>query len=554
MRHNLALCCLAAGLSMVPAGWRSAGAAEDQTPLHIIVYPLDGTVRAAYRLARPATHFHFAQDLDAIRSRSWIMKTPGLTLDHDIVSAENGSAFREFTIAIKPDEAASDRVYPALFRIGPDGLALYTPYLAGDPAAYQSFVEPKLPAASLAFAGAERVIGTFGMLGVDRYVYLGPADYVEHRDAAFIVPPDLPRWIGETAKARLGDILTLYEARLGAALPVTPTVLMAYADTAEPSRYRGDVSSGWIMALRFRGTGWHERSDGDSYDIVHLIAHESFHLWNGMLFRSREMGDQPWLHEGAAEYAALLALRTLGEMSDTELRDDLENRINRCHADLGAEPLTAAAGRRTSAAYDCGVVVQWIADVAGRHSVDHPQDFFTLWRDMFQNAAPHHNLYDGADFVETLPPEARPAITSILSEPGTARWAVLPARLNALGIDLAPPGDLATDDALRRRAVQHLLTQACGTDRHGFATEPGFLQLDTGPGCGSLADDPAIASVEGHDLFRDMPGAFAAMVKKCGSAQPVILGGESTDRKFLVACPKPLSAEPRYILGNSGLP
>ncbi|MGB8841050.1 MAG: hypothetical protein WCC64_08240, partial [Aliidongia sp.] len=556
LQHKLTplwlLTSFAAGLSL--CNITGAAPVEQQTPLHIIVFPLDGTVRAAYRLARPTTHFHFAQNLDAIRSRSWTMKTPGLTLDHDVVSAENGSAFREFTIAIKPDETASDRTYPALFRIGPDGLALYTPYLAGESAAYQSFVEPKLPANSLAFAGTERVIGAFGMLGVDRYVYLGPSDYIERGNATFIIPPDLPGWLGETAKMQLDRILTLYNMRLDTALPVAPTVLMAYAGMAEPSRYRGDVSAGSIIALRFRGDGWRERGAGDTYDIVHLIAHEAFHLWNGMLFHSREMGDQPWLHEGGAEYAALLALRILGEMSDEEFRDELEDRINRCRTDLATEPLTEAAVRRTSVTYDCGVVVQWIADAAARHNLDHPRDFFALWRGIFQNAALHHDLYDGADFAESAPPEARPAIASILTESGTERWAALPTRLKPFGIELAPPGDLATDDALRRRALQHLLIHACGTDRHGFATEPGFLQLDTGPGCGSLAGDPAIDSVEGHDLFRDMPGAFAAMVKKCGSSEPVILGGKATDRKFLVACPKPLSAEPRYVLGNSGVP
>ncbi len=87
------------------------------------------------------------------------------------------------------DEVASDRVYPALFKVGADGLALYTPYLAGDPAEYESFVEPKLPSNMIAAAGAQREIGVFGMLGVDRYVYLGPSDYIRRHGAIFVVPP-----------------------------------------------------------------------------------------------------------------------------------------------------------------------------------------------------------------------------------------------------------------------------------------------------------------------------------------------------------------------------
>jgi|GEM_PF-309068 hypothetical protein len=545
---------LLAWLCLLADGCGSGAAADDQIPLRIIIYPLDGTVRAAYRLGQPTTRFHFAEGLGAIRAKTWTLKTPGLTLDHDVISADNGSSFRDFTIAIKPDETAGDRVYPALFKVGPEGLALYTPYLAGDLATYQSFVQPKMPGNAVALAGAEREIGVFGMIGTDRYVYLGPSDYVHRGDATFVIPPDLPGWIGAATEARFDGVIKLYERRLGWALPVTPTVLMAYADTPGSSRYRGDVSAGYIMALRFRGHGWNERGADDGYDIVHLIAHESFHLWNGMLFNSRQMGDQPWLHEGSAEYAALLALRTLGELSDDEFRDDLEGRINRCHADLGDEPLWTAGGRLGNAAYDCGVLVQWIADVATRRRFGRGRDFFSLWHDLFAAAATRHNVYGVEEFEQAVPPEALPAIQLILRERGAERWDALPARLKALGIDLTPPSEVATDDALRHRALLHLLIQACGADRHGFVTEPGFLQLNTGSNCGTLAGDPAIASAEGHDLFRDMPGAFAAMVKKCGSTAPVILGGETAGENFLVACPKPLPADPRYILGATGIP
>jgi hypothetical protein len=552
--HRIALSGLSVWLSVLAVACGQAAALDGgQVPLRIIVYPLDGTVRAAYRLGQPTTHFRFAQALDAIRSRTWVMKTPGLTLDHDQITADNGSPFREFTIAIKPDETAADRVYPALFRLGPEGLALYTPYLAGDLAAWQSFVQPKLPANSISLAGAEREIGVFGMLGVDRYVYLGPQDYVHRRDAVFVVAPDLPGWIAELAEARFDRVREFYETRLGWTLPVTPMVLMAYADMPGPSRYRGDVSSGWIMALRFHGTGWHERVPDDSYDITHLIAHESFHLWNGMLFNSRQLGEQPWLHEGSAEYAALLALRQFGELSDEAFRDDLETRLNRCETDLGAEPLNAG-GRVGHAAYDCGVIVQWIADVATHRSDGPGRDFFTLWHDLFQTASSRQRFYTVEDFEQALPPQARPAIDLILTEGGRARWNALPARLKALGIDLTPPGADVTDNALRHRAVLHLLNQACGADRHGFVTEPGFVQLDTGPGCGPLADDPSIISAEGHDLLRDMLGAFAAIVKKCGSAAPVLLGGATVEQNFAVICPKPLPVEPRSILGGTGLP
>jgi hypothetical protein len=527
---------------------------DNLIPLRIIVFPLDGTVRAAYRLGQPVTHFRFAQELDAIRSRTWIMRTPGLTLDHGVVTADNGTPLREFMIAIKPDEAGSDRVYPALFKIGAEGLALYTPYLAGDPAIYDSFIEPKLSNNTVALTGTQRQFGVFGMQGVDRYVYLGPPDYVHSRGATYVVPPDMPGWIDQTIEERFNGVLKIYEQHLGWSLPNVPTVLMSYDDTPGESLYRGDVSSGWVMALRFSGHGWHQREPDDTYDLVHLIAHEGFHLWNGLLFGSQQLGEQPWLHEGSAEYAALLALHTLGELPDDGFRDDLEGRINSCQTELGTVPLGLATGEQGNAAYDCGVVVQWIVDVSTRQDSKQTRDFFSVWHDLFAEGTAQHNQYSVDQFRQAVPADARPAVSLLLDESGADRWRDLPRRLKAIGIDLTPPGEVETDDAMRYRALLHLLIQACGADRHGFVTEPSFLQLDTGPNCGSLAGDPAIASAEGHNLLHDMPGAFAAMAKKCGSDNPVVLGGEAADRSYEVACPKPFPTAPRYVLGETGLP
>src|ERR1700733_7616221 len=84
--HGIVLRCLLAALCVLTGASARADPAptEDQVSLRIVVFPLEGTVRAAYRLGRPTTHFRFAQALDAIRSKTWIMKTPGLTLDHDM--------------------------------------------------------------------------------------------------------------------------------------------------------------------------------------------------------------------------------------------------------------------------------------------------------------------------------------------------------------------------------------------------------------------------------------------------------------------------------------
>lgn len=273
-----------------PAAW----AAEERALARIIVLPLHDQARAAFQLSKPTTSFQFAEEVDAIRSRTWALKTPGLTLHHGVITADNGASFREFQIVINPDEAAVDRVYPALSRVGPDGLVLYTPYLEADTRAYETIVELKLPPRDIAVSGSQPEMGVFGGVGVDRYVFLGPRDYVRENVATFVTPPDLPPWIGTLVQDKLVAILKLYQTKLRRALPEPPTVITTYAHTNKAGSYSGNVSAGRIMALRFQGQGWQDQESDDTYTITHLIAHEAFHFWNGHLFAPRSWRRRNW--------------------------------------------------------------------------------------------------------------------------------------------------------------------------------------------------------------------------------------------------------------------
>jgi len=429
-------------LSLVLCGLvaASARADEDRTLVRIILIPEAENVRAAFRLSRPTDSFDFERQIDAIRSHSWSLRTPGLVLHHGTITASNGAPFREFQILIKPDDATIDRVYPALGRVGPDGRELYTPYLLGNTEAYETIIEARLPAAMTLVAGAETDRPLFDGVSADRYVYMGPRDYVTSGMATFITPPDLPPWIGNLVKGRLGNVLQLYQDRLGRNLPEPPTVLMTYDPAGTTASYRGDVSTGRIMSLRFHGPGWEERGADDSFTITHLIAHEAFHFWNGYLFNPRRGAEQPWLHEGAAEYASLLAEQQMEEIDSSGLRDDLEHRLHGCMEALGAQPLRAP-DVSIKASYDCGVLVEWLIDLSTRRASDGQRDILSVWREIFDQAVRSGYRYDEEDLLRHATADDRLALNLILDTSGTERWQELPQRLRALGIAIEPTSD-----------------------------------------------------------------------------------------------------------------
>ena len=428
------------GLVFACLGAHPAAAEEGKTLVRIILIPEIEGIRTAFRLSRPIASFDFDKQIDSIRSRSWSLRTPGLVLHHGTITASNGAPFREFQIVIKPDDVTGDRVYPALSRVGTDGLVIYTPYLLADSAAYETFIELKPTARNVALAGTDHDAPAFGGIGTDRYVYIGPRDYVTEGLATFVTPPDLPPWIGNLVKSRFGNVLQLYQTRLGRPLPEPPTVMMTFNPAAATTSYRGDVSPGRIMSLRFQGPGWEERGADDSFTITHLIAHEAFHFWNGYLFNPRRSAEQPWLHEGAAEYASLLAEQDMEEIDEDGLRDDLQRRLNGCIAELGPESLRGPRVAPGYVAYDCGVVVEWLIDLSTRRASNGKRDILTVWREIFDAALKNNYRYGDEDLLRSATADDRVVLNLILDEQGADRWGDLPRRMQALGIAIEPTG------------------------------------------------------------------------------------------------------------------
>lgn len=56
----------------------------------------------------------------------------------------------------------------------------------------------------------------------------------------------------------------------------------------------------------------------------HLIAHEAFHLWNGLMITPQETKDD-WFKEGVTDYMSVVFLKRIGLISEEILLKKLEN-------------------------------------------------------------------------------------------------------------------------------------------------------------------------------------------------------------------------------------
>jgi hypothetical protein len=477
-----------------------------------------GGVAVTWRLAQPTTEVAFLDP--AIIRTLWTVVTPGLTLANGVVKSDR--PFDTFEILIAPDAAEVDRVYIGLVRVG-SGQSLYGPALA------LKDMDAKLTVRATA---GETVAPQSN--AIQSYVYVGPTSAVTQDDGGVVV-------VGDSVPASLRTAMSegflaaqgFYRARLGRDLPYAPTLIVT-TDSPGPTTFRGDVTDNGVISLRFHGSDWDAPPPDVTEQLSTFVWHETLHLWNSHAVTTKDGASAPWLHEGGAEYGALIAALSTGTIDEDQLKTSLARRLNGCRATLGDHPDAEQRLRTGNAIYNCGVVVQWIADLESRRASDGRTDIFDIWKAMLQSGRAGDG-YGVADFRRRLTPDT--AVAVLLDGPGPQRWAGIQTRLSALGVTLV---NRPSPRDLRQAALFHMVDQNCGGEG-GFSTDNGRIKLDSGDRCGALSGDPVVVAIENLDPMSNGQGVFQAVQARCAENLPVRY--ELSDGKTVEAvCKAPLQA------------
>lgn len=482
----------------------------------------DGVV-AQYRLPAPVDRMAFADP--GVARGDWTPRTSGVILD-GAVSATVPSD--RFALLIRPDSTEEGRGYIALARVG-EGYVLYAPALAA---------EGRTPALTANAPAGWTLTPADDARG---YVYFGPASALRRlpSGATAIAAPDLSPALGEAVFGAFDAAVEFYTARFGP--PPLPPVLSGTVQGAGPMPFRGDVTDTAVISARFNGEGW-AAPDADALAGVAAFAfHETGHLWNSHFARPAE--GSPWLHEGGAEYMALVGAVSSGLMTETAARDSLSGRLTGCRRRVGSRVPAADRMASGSAVYDCGALIQWIADMELRASGP-DRSVFDVWKGLVDRARAGRVDYGPADFRAALAPDS--AVGLLFDGPGEGRWAAIEVRLAALGVrwESRPSRqDYVT------ATLFHLNGQVCaaGTST-GFYFREGYVQLGNDPGCGILAGEIPLATIAGLDPLAEPKAMFEAVQAACATGSPVAVVRRDTGAALSVPCGKPLAVPVAYAV------
>jgi hypothetical protein len=488
----------------------ATGAGRPSGRATVAVHLVPEGVRAVIRLDRAVTRLAL-DDGDVERMEDVDVLTPGVTWSNDGAALVAEQSFRRVDVLVKPAARERDAKYPAFFRVGTGGV-LYGPALKpGDDWRTRLTVttahgQIRLPA---------------GTPNIDSSLYIGPAAYVTHgEDAELIVSPDTPTLLRERVTGILATALRTYSTHLGVPLSTRPIAVLAQGGGG--LGFRGDVTPGPFMALRFYGPSRQQTSEASASDVTRFVMHEVFHFWNGSLVHNA--ADAPaWLHEGGAEYAALLASMEAGALDDAGMRDELATALTRCRralenaGDVGLNDLQELS---SDVRYPCGVVIQWATSL-GAERAGHG-GFFRIWAHMIVAAQARTSrtftlgdFYAGAGIDPAAPPEP---IRLLTVAHGPNRWGKLEAALRALDVELGTAPNPATR---RATLIQHLLGQICRSGSRGFYTEPNRIRLQTNPTCTLIPDNSILDRVEGGDVMAMDEKTYDTVRARCAAKEDV---------------------------------
>lgn len=468
-------------------------------------------------------------------------------IDGELLRLRTDLGCGRLRVRVAPALLARYATYEPAAPIAETGLLTYSSYYAaalpghglrwrwlapqGGYALYQGRVERRAAELKLSAGEVDALLprlaepDAFHALGASQYVYLGRAPLIEIPGGVLVRDPQLD----EQRLAEIRHTLHLAMYKYGRAygrMPAGPVGVVA--STAELPRYRGEVSEGRMMGLWVMRT---PEANRQPLNIQRFIAHEAAHWWNQGVYQSAEQ--RPWLHEGHADWLALLLLRDGKLVDEAKARTLIEAAVNRCLVVRGRRPAaTLPTGFRAGDdPYACGMSLMLLAhaqQLQRRPGVAALPLLAELHRG-------RREPLDARAFAAWADGGPQGPMRELLDDDRLAFADGLVARLRALGLVETLPLEAGAELAQALRAplagelLRALVAGDCraemsiegGIERGFRAQDDGTFKLDAGLQCAGLRAGFELQRIGPHRLADDPVAAWREVDAACAEGRKI---------------------------------
>lgn len=318
------------------------------------------------------------------------------TEEGDIIRRTDGGAFTQVAVLEPVAIEVASGGYLPFAQFGDGGLLLHTGRFhacagpcpldeTGDEGPWTFEIDP----------GAEErmIVNGAVVTGVHRFtdtangtkVYVGDGAIIEGDGMVAVVDTHLPVEVTQHLEALFPELLTYFSAQLGA----LDDTVMLFASYNVPGDVNGSTVKGGTLPsqvfMHFEGSTMAAFAESEEFPsfLSWFFAHEAAHLFQDHSHSRYDRADS-WIHEGAADAKAYLALRDLGAAPADYLQHRLERAHGACSQALADGPLRGAEERGAPflTYYECGLILHLAVDAAARRETG--QSFYEVWRSFTQ--------------------------------------------------------------------------------------------------------------------------------------------------------------------------
>lgn len=234
--------------------------------------------------------------------------------------------------------------------------------------------------------------------GDGQKVYVGSQSILQSDDILAVIDPGLPDSLKKSLKKQLPEMMVYFSSKLGP-LENVPMLFASYGEHQDDQYgHQGGTLPNQIFMHWYGAKSIQDIRDGE---IQWFIAHEVAHLYQGKA-ANVDGNEHAWIHEGAAEYMAFLALNEQGDSEKKYANDTLSDHHKSCVKDTQTQPIqTYLEQGYFPILYHCGSAV-WRAIESDFQMSSPGMDAFEVWK-RYQK----QQTVSGANidtFIKTLEP------------------------------------------------------------------------------------------------------------------------------------------------------
>ncbi len=397
-------------------GFSACGFKQDTNRISLLASDDGQRLRVEYQSARPTKALVFARTPNGTRPKRWQFSSPGFEFAEvngkDVIYRTDRSEFSSVEVVVPTTYSPLPKDYAPFSPFTDGGLLIHSGRFQACPSNLGTVkdcdgpwsMRIQAPPTAHILLHGERYEDQAGWSdsGDGTKIYVGWGKLESDTGFVGIVDPALPPDLSGLMSTALPELMDYYGRRLPR-LAQQPMLFVSY----DPSYEHGYGNQGGVLPnqvfMHFYGATWEEINPESNVpeEIAWFFAHEAGHIFQQGVAGERESA---WIHEGAAEAFAYLALKELEIVSTSYLNSRRIQAKDACGDALEIGALTTAAERGNFADfYNCGLTMFIAVDAKIRARSGNQLDLFDLWSAIIPELKALGPL-DSADFLKKVEP------------------------------------------------------------------------------------------------------------------------------------------------------